>query len=60
MCIWGFSSGSVVKNLPATSGNMCVITEAGRSTGEGNGSSLQRSCLGNQPHRECKMVQPLW
>ena len=43
----GFSSGSVVKNPPASIGDSGSIPELGRSPGEGNGNPLQYSCLGN-------------
>ena len=45
--IWGFPGGSVVKNLPASVGDVGSVPEWGRSAGEGNGSPLQYSCLGN-------------
>ena len=45
--IWHFPSGSVVKNLPANAEDTSLISESGRSPGEGNGSPLQYSCLGN-------------
>ena len=41
------TSGSVVKNLPANSGDIGSIHGSGRSHGEGNGNSLQYSCLEN-------------
>ena len=41
------SSSSVVKNLPANSGDMRWIPGSGRSSGEANGNSLQYSHLGN-------------
>ena len=37
----------MVKNLPANAGDMGSIPGLGRSLGEGNGNSLQYSCLGN-------------
>ena len=40
----GDPGGSVVKNLPANAGS---IPEFERSPGEGNGSTLQYSCLEN-------------
>jgi len=43
----GFPAGSVVKNLLANTGGADSIPESGRSPGEGNGSPLQYSCLGN-------------
>ena len=41
----GFPGGSVVKNLPANAGDLGLIPGLGRSPGEGNGNSLQYSCL---------------
>ena len=43
----GFPDGSVVNNPPASAGGISLIPGAGRSPGEGNGSPLQYSCLGN-------------
>ena len=44
----GFPGGSVVKNLPASAGDMDWIgIGSGRSFGKGNGKPLQYSCLGN-------------
>ena len=40
-CAWGFSRGSVVKNLPASAGDAGSIPGSGRSPGEGNGYPLQ-------------------
>ena len=37
----------MVKNLSANAGDMDSIPESGRSPGEGNGSPLQNSYLGN-------------
>jgi len=40
----------VVKNFPANAGDIGdvgLIPGSGRSPGEGNGNSLQYSCLGN-------------
>ena len=42
-----FPSGSVVKNPPANAGDMGSISGLGRSLGEGNGNTLQYSCLRN-------------
>ena len=47
--LWGFSDGSVVKNLPANAGGS--IPGSGKSPGEGNGNPLQWSCLGNPMDR---------
>ena len=46
--------GSAVKNLPANAGDPEItglISGLGRSPGEGNGSPLQYSCLGNPMDR---------
>ena len=45
--ILGFPGGSMVKNPPASAGDLNSIPVSGRSPGEGNGNSLQYSCLGN-------------
>ena len=37
----------MVKNLPANAGNSGSVPGLGRSVGEGNGTPLQYSCLGN-------------
>ena len=45
---WGFPGGSVVKNLPANTGNVRnagCIPGLGRSLGGGNGNPCQYSCL---------------
>ena len=41
----------MVKNLPATAGDMGLITGLGRSPGEGNGNPLQYSRLENPMDR---------
>ena len=43
----GFPGSSAIKNSPANAGNAGSIPVAGRSSGEGNDSSLQYSCLGS-------------
>ena len=43
----GFPGSSVVKNPPASSGDMRSIPGSGRSPGRGNDEPLQCSCLGN-------------
>ena len=46
----GFPGGAVVKNPPASAGDVRdagLIPESGRPPGEGNGNPLQRSCLEN-------------
>ena len=50
-CNLGFSGSSVVKNPPANGGDSGLIPGSGRSPGEGNGNSLQYSCLGNPMDR---------
>ena len=39
--------GSVVKNLPASAGDVGLIPGSGRSPGGGNGNPLQYFCLEN-------------
>ena len=48
----GFAGDSVVKNLPASAGNMGLIPGLGRSPGEGNGYPFQYVCLENSMDRE--------
>ena len=43
--------GSVVKNPPANIGDIDLSPGSGRCPGEGNGKSLQYSCLGNPTDR---------
>ena len=47
----GFPGGSVVKDLLADAGDMGSISGSGRSPREGNGYSLQYSCLENSMKR---------
>ena len=50
----GFLDGTVVKNLPANTGNagdLVSISWLGRSPGGGNGNPLQYSCLKNSMDR---------
>ena len=50
-----FAGGSVVKNLPANTGDMGLIPGSGRFPGEGNGIPLQYSCLENpMDRRACR------
>ena len=49
--IWGFSLGSVVKNLPANAGEVGLIPGSERARGEGQGNPLQDSCLENAMDR---------
>ena len=46
-----FPGGLVVKNLPSNAGDVSLIPGSGRSPGEGNGNSLQCSCLENPMDR---------
>ena len=51
---WGFPGATVVKNLPANSGNsrnVSLIHGSGRFPGEGNGNPLQYSCMENSMDR---------
>ena len=52
MASLGFPGGSVGKNLPASAEDSGSIPGLGRSPGEGNGNTLQYSCLGNPMNRE--------
>ena len=47
----GCPVGSMVKNPPANAGDMTLIPGLGGSPGEGNGNTLQYSCLGNPMDR---------
>ena len=48
----GFPGGSVVKNLPAYTGDVGDLSpELGRLPGVGNGNPLQYYCLENSTHR---------
>ena len=47
----GFPGGAVVKNLPANAVDEGLIPGSGRSPGEGNGNSVQYSCLENSMGR---------
>ena len=49
--MFGFPGGSVVRNLPANAGDADFIPGSGRAPGEGNGNSLQYSCLENPMDR---------
>ena len=48
----GSPDGSMVKNPPVNAGDAGSIPGLGRSPGEGNGNSLQYSCLENSMDRE--------
>ena len=47
----GFPGSSVIKNLPANSGDVGSVPGSERSPGEGNGNPLQYSCLENPMDR---------
>ena len=49
--------GSVVKNMPANTGNSSSIPGLGRSSGEENGNSLQYLCKGNPMTEEPGVLQ---
>ena len=55
----GFPGGSVVKNPPAKTGDISLITNLRVTPGEGNGNLLQYSCLGNPLDRGPGEVQPM-
>ena len=48
---WGFPDGSDGKETACNVGDLGLISQSGRSPGEGNGYSLQYSCLGNSMDR---------
>ena len=50
-----FPGGSVVKNLAAQAGDTGLIPGSERSPGEGNGNSLQDSCLENSMDRGARL-----
>ena len=47
----GSPGGSVVKNLPANTGDVRSVLALGRYRGEGDGNPLQYCCLGNPTDR---------
>ena len=47
MIVDGLPVGSMVKNPPASVGDVGLILRSGRSPGEENGNSPQYPCLGN-------------
>ena len=49
---WGFPGSSVSKETACSTGDPGSIPGSGRSHGEGNGNSLQSSCLENPMDRE--------
>ena len=56
----GFPNGSDVQNLPANAGDSVSISGLGRSPGEGNGYTLQYTCLENSMDRGAwQTIQPM-
>ena len=55
----GFLAGSVVKNLPATAGDLGSVPGLGRSPGGGHGNTLQYSCLENPMDRGAWWAEPV-
>ena len=53
----GFPGRSVVKNLPASAGDVGSISGSGRSLEEGIGNPLQYTCLENPMDREAWRLQ---
>ena len=51
MCLEGFPCGSDGKASAYTAGDLGSIPGLGRSSGEGNGTPLQYSCLENPMDR---------
>ena len=49
--MFGFPGGSVVKNPPVNARDSDSVPGLGRSPGEGNGNSLQHTCLKNSMDR---------
>ena len=58
-CAMGFPGGSVIKNVPANTGDTGSIPRSGRSPGGGNGNPLQYSGLEN-PWTESLVGYSLW
>ena len=52
MCQTGFPGGSDHKESTYNAKDMDLVPGLGRSTGEGNGYSLQYSCLGDSVDTE--------
>ena len=50
-CYWASQVAQLVKNPPASAGDVSSIPGSGRSPGEGNGNPLQYSCLENPKDR---------
>ena len=56
----GFLDGSVVKNLPASVGDLGSVPGLGGSPGEGIGNPLQYSCLGKSCGQRNLAGHSLW
>ena len=56
ICLEYFPGDSVVKNLPANSGDTGLFAGSGRSPGKGHGSPFPYSCLGNPMDRKAWQV----
>jgi len=56
----GFPGGSLVKNLPANTGDMSSIPRSERFPGAANGNPLQYSCLGNSMDTGAWQLQSMW
>ena len=54
----GFPSSSVLKNLPANAGDVGLISELGRYSGEKNGNPIQYSYLENPMERSLVGYNP--
>ena len=54
--VQGFPGGSVLKNLPASAGDVGSIPGLGRSPRERKGNPLQCSCPGNPRDRGARRV----
>ena len=50
----------MVKNLSANAGDMSSIPGSGRSPGEGNGNTIQYSCLENPIDRGAWQATVYW
>ena len=58
--VMGFPGGSLVKNLTPSAGDSGSIPGSGRSPAEGNGNTVQYSCLRIPWTEEPGGLQPVW
>ena len=61
VCVWVSQLALVVRNLPATAGDLtdtCSIPGLGRAPGGGHGNPLQCSCLENPMDRSLAGYSP--